>query len=132
VAVNRSGLRTAARAIVAAGVLVLLVAALPRPAGARAMLPGTFTCGKTTVGKAADALVANQKRVNACVLPVNATLTELVFYISPTWHSGSQALAGILYADGKGKPAALLGTTQKLAFSSKSAKGCTTSSLPVR
>jgi uncharacterized repeat protein (TIGR01451 family) len=122
-AVNRSGLRTAARAVTTTGVLALLMAALLWPAAANATPPRTFTCGKTAVGKTADALIANQKRVNACALLVNATLTELVFYLAPTSRSGSEVLSGVLYADNKGSPGALLGTTAKVTFSSKEAAG---------
>jgi uncharacterized repeat protein (TIGR01451 family) len=122
-AVNGSGLRTAARVFAMTATLTIGGAAAPWQAVAGATPTRTLTCGNTRVGRTADALSPNQKRVNACVLPVNATLTELVFYISPTSRSGSQVLAGVLYADSHGKPAALLGTTEKLTFSSKSAAG---------
>jgi outer membrane protein assembly factor BamB len=83
----------------------------------------TGTCGKTTVGKKSEALLENLKRVNACVLPVNATVSELVVYLSSTSRSGSQVLKGIVYADSKGKPAGLLGTTSQLTFTRTSAAG---------
>jgi len=121
--VIRSGLHAKTRALTTAGGLALLVAALLWPAGAQAIPVGSGTCGKTTIGKVADQLIANQKRVNRCVLPVNATISELVFYVAPTSHSGSQVLAGIFYADSKGKPGARLGTTGKFTFSSKEAAG---------
>jgi hypothetical protein len=81
-------------------------------------------CGKTTIGKIADQLVANRKRVNpACVLFASATVTELVTYLRPTSHSGSQVIKGIVYADNKGKPGALVGVTQQLTFKSTNAAG---------
>jgi hypothetical protein len=83
----------------------------------------TATCGKTTVGKSSDSLLANFKRVNQCTLPVNATVSELSIYLTPTSHSGQQLIKGIFYADSKGKPAALLGTTVQLSFTSKSSAG---------
>jgi hypothetical protein len=85
--------------------------------------PATSTCGKTTVGKSSDQLLANVKRVNRCVLPFNAEVTELVMYLAPTSHSGIQLLKGVFYEDSKGKPAKLLGETGKFIFSSKEAAG---------
>jgi hypothetical protein len=81
------------------------------------------TCGKTTIGKVSDQLLANQKRVNKCVLPFNAQVTELVMYLAPTSHSGEQLIKGVFYEDSKGKPGKLLGETSKLKFSSKEAAG---------
>jgi hypothetical protein len=83
----------------------------------------TATCGKTTVGKSSAQLLANFKRVNQCTLPVNATLSELSIYLSPTSHSGTQLIKGIVYADSKGSPTTLLGTTIQLTFTSKSKAG---------
>jgi hypothetical protein len=81
-------------------------------------------CGKTTIGKVVDQLVANRKRVNpACVLFASTTVTELVTYLTPTSHSGSQLIKGIVYADNKGKPGALVGVTQQLTFKSTNAAG---------
>jgi outer membrane protein assembly factor BamB len=81
------------------------------------------TCGKTTVGKTKNGYIANIKRVNACVLPVNATVSELSVYLTTTSHTGQQLIKGVLYADSKGNPAGLLGTTTQLTFTSKSATG---------
>jgi hypothetical protein len=84
----------------------------------------TATCGKTTVGKTKDGFVANWKRVNnGCTLATKATATELTVYLAPTTHSGSQVLKGIVYADSKGKPGALEGTTTQLTFTSENAAG---------
>ncbi len=91
----------------------------------------TGTCGKTTVGKTKDGYIANSKRVNACVLPVNATVSELSVYLSPTTHTGQQLIKGIIYADSKGTPAGLLGTTTQLTFTSKSPTGWYHLSFPV-
>jgi hypothetical protein len=81
------------------------------------------TCGKTTIGKSSDQLVSNQKRVNRCVVPFNATVSELVTYLAPTKTSGSQRIKGVIYADSKGKPAGLLGTSLEFTFTSKTAAG---------
>lgn len=85
--------------------------------------PATGTCGKTTVGKSSDQLLANFKRVNQCALPVNATLSDITIYLTPTSHSGTQLIKGIVYADSKGSPTGLLGTTVQLTFTSKSKAG---------
>jgi hypothetical protein len=81
------------------------------------------TCGKTTIGKSSDQLVSNQKRVNRCVVPFNATVSELVAYLAPTSHSGSQVIKGVIYKDSNGKPAALLGSSLQFTFTSKTAAG---------
>jgi outer membrane protein assembly factor BamB len=83
----------------------------------------TGTCGNTKVGRVSDRLLANVKRVNACKLPVNATVTELSVYLTPTSTSGQQLIEGVVYANSKGKPAGLLGTTTQLTFTSKSPAG---------
>jgi DNA-binding beta-propeller fold protein YncE len=83
----------------------------------------TATCGKTTVGKSSDAFVSNQKRVNACPVSTLAIVSQLTIYLAPTSHSGSQVLKGVFYADSKGKPGTLLGTTNQLTFTSKGAPG---------
>jgi hypothetical protein len=85
--------------------------------------PSTSTCGKTTVGKSSDQLLANVKRVNQCTLPVNATLSEMSIYLSPTSHAGSQLIKGVVYGDATGSPTGLLGTTIRLTFTSKSKAG---------
>jgi hypothetical protein len=83
----------------------------------------TATCGKTTVGATKDGYLADSKRVNACVLPVKATVSELSVYLSPTTHTGQQLIKGIVYADSGGSPAALLGKTMELTFKSTNAPG---------
>jgi hypothetical protein len=83
----------------------------------------TQTCGKTTVGIVADYLVANQKRVNKCVLPVNAAISELTEYLSPTTFKGQELIKGIIYADSSGKPGARLGVTEQLTFKSTQTAG---------
>jgi hypothetical protein len=82
------------------------------------------TCGKTTIGKVSDALVANIKRVNKCVVPVSALLTELHVYLQPTKVKGQQLIEGIIYASNKeGKPVERLGTSTQLTFKSTEAAG---------
>lgn len=75
------------------------------------------TCGKTTIGKSSDTLVSNEKRVNACVLPINATMSELSVYLAPTSFSGKQLIKGMVYSS-SGKPATRLGVTKALTFKS--------------
>ena len=74
-------------------------------------------------GSSSGQLLANFKRVNQCTLPVNATLSELSIYLTGTSHSGQQLIKGIVYADSKGNPTGLLGTTIQLTFTSKSKAG---------
>jgi hypothetical protein len=81
----------------------------------------TGTCGKTTVGTTSDALLSNIKRVNKCVLPVNADVGGLTVYLAPTSTKGQQLIKGIIYADSKGKPGARLGVTEQLTFKSTNA-----------
>jgi hypothetical protein len=81
------------------------------------------TCGKTTIGKSSDQLIANEKRVNKCAIPVNAEVSELVEYLAPTSTAGSQVIKGIVYEDSKGKPAKLLGTSNGFTFTNKTAAG---------
>ncbi|HEV2982429.1 MAG TPA: hypothetical protein VGX51_13450 [Solirubrobacteraceae bacterium] len=78
----------------------------------------TATCGKTTLGKSSDTLVSNEKRVNACALPVNGTMSELSVYLAPTSVSGKQLIKGIVYSSSAGKPATRLGVTNALTFKS--------------
>jgi hypothetical protein len=86
------------------------------------MLPPQ-TCGKTTIGKVTDPLVANLKRVNKCVVPFNAAVTQLTTYLSPTSFKGQELIKGIIYADNKGKPGALVGVTEQITFKSTEAAG---------
>jgi uncharacterized repeat protein (TIGR01451 family) len=88
-----------------------------------AVLTVQGTCGKTTVGKVTDDLVANEKRVNRCVLPFNALVSELTEYLSPTTFKGQELIKGVIYANSAGKPAALLGVTEQLTFKSTQAAG---------
>jgi hypothetical protein len=83
----------------------------------------TATCGNAAVGKAVEPLIANRKRVNRCVLPGSALVSELSIYLSSGSSSGEQLIEGILYADSHGQPGALLGTTEQLAFKGSSAPG---------
>ncbi|HEV2980971.1 MAG TPA: hypothetical protein VGX51_06035 [Solirubrobacteraceae bacterium] len=81
------------------------------------------TCGKTTVGKATDSLLSNLKRVNRCVLPVGALIPELTVYLSPTASKGQELIKGVIYADAKGRPGALVGSTEQLTFKSTNSAG---------
>jgi hypothetical protein len=85
--------------------------------------PATGTCGKTTIGKSSAALLSNLKRVNKCVLPVNATVSQLTVYLGHTSTKGQQVIKGIIYANSSGKPGALLGTSSQLTFTSENASG---------
>ena len=81
------------------------------------------TCGNTAVGAHSDSLSANLKRVNACILPTNALVSELVEYLQPASAKGQQLIEGIVYADKNGKPGPLLGVTEQLTFISTNAPG---------
>jgi hypothetical protein len=82
---------------------------------------GTF--GTTTVGGSSDTMAANRKRVNRYSLPVTASVSKLTLYLQPTATSGSQLIAGVLYADSGGSPGALLAKTSELTFRSTQAAG---------
>jgi hypothetical protein len=84
------------------------------------------TCGKTTIGKFSDQLLANLKRVNRCTVPSNlkpASIQELVTYLTPTSHSGTQTIRGVVYADSNGKPGSLMGTSLPFTFTNKDPAG---------
>jgi hypothetical protein len=83
-----------------------------------------LTCGRTTVGKSADALLANVKRVYQCASAAGASIPELFEYLSPTkGATGQQLIKGVIYADASGKPGALLGVSEQLTFKSTEAAG---------
>ncbi|MFI4985066.1 MAG: hypothetical protein ACHQAV_03650, partial [Solirubrobacterales bacterium] len=88
---------------------------------AGATTPATF--GKTSVGGTAEWFGANRKRVNKYALPVGGSVSELSVYLTTTANSGQQVLEGIVYADSKGSPGSLLGTTTQLTFTSTSTTG---------
>ena len=50
-------------------------------------------------------------------------VTKLSIYLAPTGTSGQQVLKGVIYADSSGKPAALLGVSEQLTFSSTNSAG---------
>jgi len=81
------------------------------------------TFGKTSVGGSAEWFSANRKRVNKYALPVSGAVSELSVYLTTTVNSGQQVLEGIVYADSKGSPGSLLGTTTQLTFTSTSTAG---------
>jgi hypothetical protein len=84
---------------------------------ARVTVPRS-TCGKTTIGKTGDPLVANVKRVNKCVVPFNATLNGLTVYLTPTSFKGQEPIKGVIYADSSGKPGALVAVSEQGTFKS--------------
>ncbi|HWX75572.1 MAG TPA: hypothetical protein VNZ05_09715 [Solirubrobacteraceae bacterium] len=93
---------------------------------AKVTLTYGVTCGKTTIGKFSDQLLANLKRVNRCTVPSNlkpASITELVIYLAPTSHSGSQTIRGVVYADSNGKPGSLMDISLPFTFTSKDPAG---------
>jgi hypothetical protein len=89
--------------------------------GASAAGPATF--GKTSVGASVDVFAADRKRVNRYALPVAGSVTKLTVYLSPTTTSGQQLIKGVIYSDTSGKPQALLGESEQLAFHSSNAAG---------
>ena len=67
--------------------------------------------------------MSNLKRVNRCVLPVGALVPELTVYLSPTTTKGQELVKGVIYADSKGRPGALVGVTEQLTFKSTNSPG---------
>ena len=88
-----------------------------------ASAPSTGLVGTTTVGPNSDTMSANRKRVNSVQVASAVHVTSLSLYLQPTSTSGSQVLEGVVYADSKGRPGALLGTTAVLTFSSSQTAG---------
>jgi subtilisin family serine protease len=84
---------------------------------------GSATFGKTTVGASSDTFLADRKRVNRYALTVSGTVTKLSIYLAHTATSGQQVLKGLVYADSVGAPAALLGVSEQLTFTSTSTSG---------
>ncbi len=84
---------------------------------------GSATFGKTGVGASSDAFAQDRKRVSSYSLPVAGSVTKLSIYLAPTGTSGQQVLKGVIYADSSGKPAALLGVSEQLTFSSTNSAG---------
>src|SRR5207244_4263635 len=66
---------------------------------------------------------ANRKRVNAYALGSSATVTQLSAYLEPTAVSGQQTIEGVVYADAKGAPGALVGTSSAITFASTKSAG---------
>jgi hypothetical protein len=81
------------------------------------------TFGKTSVGASSDVFSADRKRVNRYALPTAGSLTKLSIYLAPGGTSGQQLLKGVVYSDSASAPAALLGTSSSLTFTSTSATG---------
>src|SRR6266576_624324 len=82
---------------------------------------GTF--GKTTIGRSAASMAANQKQVNRYALATPAPVTKLSIYLEPAGSSGQQVMKGVIYSDASGSPASLLGVSAQLTFTSASAAG---------
>ncbi|HEV7586329.1 MAG TPA: hypothetical protein VGO14_11180 [Solirubrobacteraceae bacterium] len=91
--------------------------------GAPIATAGAATFGKTTVGASPDTFASGRKRVNRYALAAAGSVTKLSIYLAPTSTAGQQLLKGLIYADSAGAPAALLGVSEQLAFTSTSAAG---------
>src|SRR5438309_7827627 len=96
----------------AAGMISFAVSAVT-PVSAAAE---TLTLGKTSIGRSKEVFAANRKRVNAYALGSSATVTQLSAYLEPTAVSGQQTIEGVVYADAKGAPGALVGTSSAITF----------------
>jgi hypothetical protein len=94
-----------------------------RPAAPGGFAPASATFGKTTVGASSDTFSAGRKRVNGYALPAAGSVTKLSVYLAPSQTSGQQVLKGLIYADSSGAPAALLGVSEQVTFTSTSAAG---------
>ncbi len=81
------------------------------------------TFGLASIGTTAGSMLANRKWVNHYRLNTAGSVSKLSIYLAPTGTSGQQVLEGIIYADQSGSPAALLGVTKQLSFSSTSKAG---------
>ena len=88
------------------------------------------TFGKTSVGVSSDKLGADRKRVIRYSLPSAGSISQLNAYLQPSGAEGQQLLRGVIYSDSSGKPAALLGTTNELAFHSNERAGWRTLAFP--
>ena len=84
----------------------------------------TATFGKTSVGTHTDqGFAADVKRVNAYTLQTGGAIGSLSIYLQPTRVRGTQQLTGVVYSDRGGAPGALLGSSQRLAFTQRSTSG---------
>jgi hypothetical protein len=92
-------------------------------AGVRAQVSSAATFGKTTVGASSDTFLSGRKRVNRYPLPGAGAVSKLSVYLAPTATAGEQVLEGVIYADGAGKPQALIAVSEQLTFKSANAAG---------
>jgi hypothetical protein len=106
-----------------AGSLLTLAVAATLLLGAPVSTAGAATFGKTSVGASADTFAPGRKRVSRYALPAAGSVTKLSVYLAPTTTTGQQVLKGLIYADSTGAPAALLGVSEQLTFTSTSAAG---------
>jgi subtilisin family serine protease len=88
---------------------------------AEAAAPKTF--GTKTIGALYDPLRANFKRVNRYRVAERGTLSKLSVYLQSAAASGRESLRGVVYADQRGRPRALLGQTRVLVFHGGGAAG---------
>src|SRR5437588_13079949 len=110
---SRRGRRAALLAALAAGVSLAMATPTICSAGAE-----TLTLGKTSVGRYKEVFASDRKRVNSYPLGSSATVTKLSAYLEPTSVSGQQTIEGVVYADSKGAPGALMGASSPITFSS--------------
>src|SRR5207237_6199959 len=83
----------------------------------------TLTLGKTSVGRSKEVFASDRKRVNSYPLGSSATVTQLSVYLEPTSISGQQTIEGVVYADSKGAPGALVGASTPITFASTHSAG---------
>src|SRR5690349_12031711 len=74
------------------------------------------TVGTTTIGALCDTATADTKRVSKYTLSTNAVPTSLSIYLKASATPGTQQLCGLIYADDRGAPGALVAQTTTMSF----------------
>ncbi len=82
--------------------------------------PQTF--GKTTVGASLDAGDADYTRVDAVATDQASAVSKLTIYLERA-KSGQQVLRGVIYADNRGSPGALIATSAETTFGAAATSG---------
>ena len=86
-------------------------------------VPCSTWAGQPLMGSQSAPLGADIKTVNPYSLPTVAHGFEIRIFLRASGAPGQQVLTGLVYADSDGTPGALVGTTQRLTFSSRDAPG---------
>jgi hypothetical protein len=116
-------MRTSGRGRLAGLLAALATAAWLALSTAATCSAETLTLGKTSVGRSKEVFASDRKRVNSYPLGSSATVTQLSVYLEPTSISGQQTIEGVVYADSKGAPGALVGVSTPITFASTESAG---------